>query len=213
MKYLPEAEVEKYVEELFKKNVLDNPKLYNRMEGIADALDVGIEINVFHYDDDLEHEIEIHDFYVELENFDQVLELEGLFAVKFNWFKSGYSNLDRGVECFDGTWIPEKPMRIHQFVEYTWGKVSEFVGENDEIFKRAGYHSDYNSTDLSWDDKRLETVTFEDLVATCDEEELYFHLNNVLNDAEVNFSIYPEKFRPDIERIYRKYKDQESQDS
>ena len=84
MKYLPEAEVEKYVEELFKKNVLDNPKLYNRMEGIADALDVGIEINVFHYDDDLEHEIEIYDFYDELENFNQV-------SRAFYWKAVGYS--------------------------------------------------------------------------------------------------------------------------
>ncbi len=183
-------------------------------------MDIGIEIETANVDESSEHELEIYDAYDSLENFEQVAALEGNFTVKYLWFRSGYPKRDiffqyKG-ESFSGTWIPKMAEQVIEYVEYSWGKVGDFTGEIDSILNNAHHHADCESRSISWDDQRLQSVILGDLINEYyqgEEEDLFIWLKDFFVDHGEDFSIYPQQFRAEMERIYRKYKDQESQDS
>jgi len=69
---------------------------------------------------------------------------------------------------------------------------------------------------LPWVEKKLKPIKIEELIAEYyedGEEEFFSLLDKYFKESEEDFSIYPEQIRGDMERVYRKYKDQESQDS
>jgi len=215
MQFHTESEVNQYLNDLFEEKIILNTDLHNKLE---DSEHWSLVFQTSDYEIE-KVAVEIFDKYEFPINSENVLKLEGNFRINFDYNYEGLKARDYisfPDETFDGTMLPKTYTCIFEMVCYAWGKAEDFLDFDKAISTVECIGAQDIEENFPWEAKNLKPIKIEELISEYyedGEEEFFCLLDKYFKESEEDFSIYPEQIRGDMERVYRKYKDQESQDS